>query len=189
MQSKLQEINKKAAANASRALSKLIDKLVTVEIAKVEVQDVEKLSPVIESEEIVAGIYLPITGDVKGATLLIFPRETAFVLSDLLVKREPGTTRKLTDLDKSALKELGNIVSGTYFTVLSNQLGIKLIEHTPSFSFDMFGAIINQIITKFVQEPEKALIVEIEFDFKSLTPKGYFILFFRIEELRAILGE
>ena len=188
MQSELQEINKKAAFNASRALSKLIDKPVKVEIAKAEVKDVEKLSPVIEKEEIIAGIYLPVTGDVKGASLLIFPKETAFTLSDLLVKREPGTTRKLTDLDKSALKELGNIISGNYFTVLSNQLDIKIIEHVPCFSFDMFGAIINQIITKFAREAEKALIIEIEFVFKPLTLKGYFLLLFRIEELKAVLG-
>jgi len=187
MKKELQEINKQAAINVSHALSKLIDSPVTVEVARAEIKNVDQLSPIIGKEEIVAGIYLPITGDVKGASLLIFPKETAFTLSDLLVKRKPGTTRKLTELDQSALKEVENIISGTYFTVMSNRLQIKLIQHIPSFSFDMFGAIISQIITKFAQETEEALIVEIEFIFKPITLKGYFLLLFRLEELQAVL--
>jgi len=188
MLDKLQEINKKAALNTSRALSKLIDRPVGVEISNATVKKMEKLSPLIDPEDIVAVIYLPITGGLKGASLLIFPKETAFTLSDLLMKREPGTTKKLTELDKSALKEVGNILSGNYFTTLSNMLQVKIIENIPRFSFDMFGAIISQIISNFAQEAEKALIIEIEFTFKPIKLKGYFLLLFRLEEINALLG-
>lgn len=184
---KLQEMNKQAALNASSALSKLIDRPVTMNIAKADVKKIEELSPIIDPEEIVAGIYLPVTGEITGAALLIFPKETAFNLSDLLVKREPGTTRKLTELDKSALKELGNIVCGSYVTVLSNTLQVKIIGHMPSFSFDMFGAIVSQIITAFAQKSEEALVVEIEIMFEPLALKGYFLLLFEIPQFSAIL--
>ena len=184
---KLQEVNRKAALNASRALSKLIGRPVSIGISKAEVKRVEEVSPFIGPEEIVAGIYLPVTGDIKGAALLIFPKETAFTLSDLLVRREPGTTRKLTQLDKSALKEVGNIISGNYLAVLSNTLQVKIIEHIPNFSFDMFGAIVSQIITKFAQKTEEALVIEIELIFKPATLKGYFLLLLELEELKKIL--
>ena len=188
MENKLHEVNEQAAVNASEALSKLIDRQVEVEISKTEVKKVEDLSPLIGPEEMVAGIYFPVTGDINGAALLIFPKETAFVLSDLLVKREPGTTHKLTELDKSALKEMGNIISGNYLTVLTNVLQIKIIEHIPNFSFDMFGAIVSQIITDFAQKTEKALVIEIEFTFKPETFKGYFLLLFEVEQFKAMLG-
>lgn len=184
---KLQEINKQAALNASGALSKLIGRPVSIGISKAEVKRVEEVSPFIGPEEIVAGIYLPVTGDIKGAALLIFPKETAFTLSDLLVRREPGTTRKLTQLDKSALKEVGNIISGNYLAVLSNTLQVKIIEHIPNFSFDMFGAIVSQIIAKFAQSSEKALVIEVGFTFKPVTLKGYFLLLFRMEEFDAFV--
>ncbi|MFB0555601.1 MAG: chemotaxis protein CheC [Phycisphaerae bacterium] len=184
----LNQVNDEAAASASRALSKLIDKPVDVGISKADVKRVEELSPLIGQEEVVAGIYLPVTGDIKGAALLIFPKETAFTLSDLLVKREPGTTRKLVELDKSALKEVGNIISGSYLTILSNVLQIKIVEHIPNFSFDMFGAIVSQIITDFAQKTENALVIEIEFIFKPETLKGYFLLLFEVEQLKAMLG-
>lgn len=186
----LQRINKHAALNVSQALSKMTKgPPVSMKISKAEVKKIKELRPIIGLEEIVAGVYLPITGSVKGASLLIFPKETAFTLSDLLFKREVGTTRKLSKLDKSALKEVGNIVSGNYFTVLSNVLQIKIIEHIPSFSFDMFGAIISQIMTKFAQKAEKALVIEVEFIFNPVTLKGYFLLLFEIEQLKATFSK
>jgi len=185
---KLQEINKHAALNASRALSKLINRPVDVQVSKAGVKKVEELAPIIGPEEIVAGIYLPVTGDIKGAALLIFSEETAFTLCDLLVKREPGTTRRLSGLDRSALKEVGNIVSGNYLAVFSNMLQVKTIEHVPSLSFDMFGAIVSQIITNFAQKAEKALVIEIEFIFKPVTLKGYFLVLFGLEQIDVVLG-
>jgi len=184
----LNQINKQAAESASRALSKLIDRPVGVGMSKADIKKIEEFDLLIGQEEVVAGIYLPLTGDVKGAALLIFPKETAFTLSDLLVKRESGTTRKLTELDESALKEVGNIISGSYLTVLSNVLQIKIVEHIPNFSFDMFGAIVSQIITDFAQKTENALVIEIEFLFKPQTLKGYFLLLFEVEQLKAMLG-
>jgi len=184
---KFQEISKIAASNTSNALSKLIDSQVSIEMTHTGVKKVGDLNPIISPEEITAGIYLPITGDIKGSALLIFPKESAFILCDLLVKREPGTTRKLSGLDKSALKEVGNILSGNYLAVLSNMMNIKITEHVPSFSFDMFGAVISQIITKFAQKAEEALVIELEFVFKPATLKGYFLLLLEIEEINKIL--
>lgn len=189
MSTNFEEISRQAAANASNALSKLIDKPVIVDVAKTAIKDIMELEPFLGTEERVAGIYLPVTGDVKGATLLILPEESAFTLSDLLLKRKAGTTRSLTELDKSALKEVGNIIAGNYLTVLANELQVKVIEHIPSFSLDMFGAILSQIIAKFTEQAEKALVVEVEFDFKPIKITGYFVLLLRLTELMAIFGE
>jgi len=188
MQEKLKEINKQAAMNASIALSKLINRPVGIEIPRAEVKRVEELRPLLGLGEIVAGIYLPVTGDIKGAALLVIPKESAFTMSDLLVKRKPGTTRKLTELDESALKEVGNIISGNYLTILSNILQVKVIEHLPSFSFDMFGAIVSQIIVEFARKVDKALVIELEFVFKPEILKGYFILLFEVEQFKALIG-
>ncbi|MFC1782893.1 chemotaxis protein CheC [Planctomycetota bacterium] len=188
MDNKLQHINQQAATNATEALSKLIDRPVVVGISKAEVKKVEDLSPFIGPEDVVAGIYLPVTGDIRGAALLIFPQDTSFILCDLLVKRELGTTRKLTKLDESALKEVGNIISGNYLSVLANTLQVKIVEHIPNFSFDMFGAIVSQIITEFAQKTENALVIEIEFIFEPETFKGYFLLLFEVEQFMAMIG-
>ncbi len=183
---KLQEINKQAALHISDSLSKLTDRDVEGSIAKAEEKTLEEFSPIMGPEEMVAGIHLAVTGPLEGGALLILPQETAFTLSDLLVKRELGTTRMFTELDESALKEMGNIITANYLTVFSNMLEVKIIEHTPQFSFDMFGAIVTQIIAKFVQDHGEMLVIEMEFFFLSKVFKGYFILLFSLEKFNAI---
>ena len=188
MDNVLQNVNEQAAANASNGLSKLIDRQVRVEATKTKVKKLEDLSPFSDPEELVAGVYLPVTGDISGGTLLVLPKDSAFVLSDLLVKREPGTTRTLTKLDISALKEVGNIICGNYLAVLANVLQIRLIEHVPDFSLEMFGAMLSQIVANFAREVDRALVVEIEFTIKPETLRGYLLLLLQVEQLEAVLG-
>jgi len=135
----------------------------------------------------VAGIYLPITGEVTGASLLIFPEPIAYTLSDLLVRRKKGTTHQLTELDKSALKEVGNIICGSFLTVFSNTLKIKIVEHVPEFSFDMFGAVVDQIIAEFAKKADEAMVIEVKFNFEHANIKGYVVLIFGIDQMKTIL--
>jgi chemotaxis protein CheC len=185
---KLNQINKQAALSASAALSKLIGQDVSISMATVEVKKVEEVKPLIGAEEIVAGIYLPVTGAVKGATLLVFPKDSTFILCDLMMKRPVGTTRKLTELDESALKEVGNILSGNYFTALGNKLQIKIIEHIPNFSFDMFGAMATQVTNQFALKTDEALVLQVHFKFRSKEITGYMLLLFELEQIEAIVS-
>ena len=184
---KLSKMTDEAAKFASRALTKLSGENVVVEVSKLEITKIQRKFPDIGPESIVAGIYLPITGDVKGASLLIFPEKIAYALADLLVKRVPGTTHKLTELDKSALKEVGNIICGSFLTVFSNTLKIKIVENVPSLSFDMFGAVVDVIIAEFAQKAEDALVIEVKFVFEHANIKGYVVLIFGLEEMKAIM--
>jgi chemotaxis protein CheC len=184
----LTKMTHKAAENASRALSKLSDEKVKVEVSKTEVTKIQRIFPGIGPETIVAGIYLPVTGEVKGASLLIFPEDVAYVICDLLLKRKPGTTRRLTELDESALKEVGNILCGSFLTIFSNTLKVKIVENVPSFSFDMFGAVVDKIIAQFAQRAEDALVIEVKFDFEHTQIKGYVVLIFGLEEMKALIS-
>lgn len=184
---KLIKMTNEAAENASAALSKLSSEKVTVEVTRIEIAKIQTKFLDIEPETIVVGIYLPITGEVKGAALLIFPEKTAYDICDLLVKREPGTTHKFTELDKSALKEAGNIICGSFLTVFANTLKVKIIEHVPEFSLDMFGAVVDVIIAEFAQRAEEAIAIEVRFVFEKASIKGYLTLIFGLQEMKAII--
>ncbi|MFH1798871.1 MAG: chemotaxis protein CheC [Candidatus Omnitrophota bacterium] len=187
MKQSLQEINKIAAEETSLALKKLFKQNVELKIPMAKVSKVEKLKPIVDPEEMTVGIYLPISGDAKGAALLIIPREAAFTLSEILLEKNPGSTRKLTRLDKAALKEVGNIICGQYFTVFSNMLGVKLIEHIPNLSYSMFGSIISDIIARFSRISDEALVIELNIIFKPKVIKIYFLLLFEPIKITRLL--
>jgi chemotaxis protein CheC len=176
-----------SAASASKALTMLSGEEITVQVSKTEITRVKKSFTGIDAQAIVAGIYLPITGEAKGAALLIFPEDIAYTICDLLMRREPGTPRKLTELDISALKEVGNILCGSFLTVFSNNLKIKMVENVPQFSFDMFGTLMDVTIGGFTLEAKDALVMEIRFLFEYTKVKGYIILIFGLQDMHAIM--
>ncbi len=184
---KLQEVHEEACVKISKALAKLTNKHAVVDIVNPRIKEVNDLALPIGPDEVVAGVCLPVSGEVKGAALLLFPQQTAFDLSDLLIKREPGTTKELTELDKSALKELGNIVCGNYFANLSNETKVKIIEHIPQFNLDTFGTILSRTKAEFAQKTQEVLTIGIEFNFAALSLKGYFLLVFETEQFQTIL--
>lgn len=182
---KLGVLIKKAAENASGAMSTLTGETVTVKIVKAEIKNIfQENFAELHPESIVAGIYLPITGDIHGSALLIFPEKVAYKLCDLLFRRSCSGEKILSELDKSALKEVGNIVCGSFLTVLSNTLKVKIIEHVPDFTFDMFGSMVAGLATEFA---EQGLVIEITFDFIHGDIKGYVMLVFELGEMKIIL--
>jgi chemotaxis protein CheC len=189
MSNSLEKIGKQASLNASGALSKMINMPVQIELAKMGIKGVNDLDPIIGLKEMIVGIFQPVTGDIKGATLLIISQESAVALCDLLLRRKAKAARKLTEIDKSALKEVGNIITCNYLAVLSNELRVKIIEHVPRFSFDTFGAILGRIIPEFAEDAEKALVIEIEFDFEPAMFKAYFLLLLSLDGFMTIFGE
>ena len=185
---KLPKIHEEACMRISTALTKLTGKNAIVNIINPQVKNVKYFTPPIASEEIVASIYLPITGQIKGSALLIFPKEDAFNLSDLLFGRKIGTTKEPTELDESALKEIGNIFCGSYLMPLTNALKMKVMEQTAEFSIESFDSIFKRIITKFTEKAEKVLVIEIQFIFTELTLKSYFSLLLEGREIEQALG-
>jgi len=189
---KIQSIHEEACVQISGALAKLTCRRAIVDIVNPNLKKVEEFCPTIGLKEEGAGVCLPFSGAIKGIALLLFSQETVFNLADLLIKGEVGTTRELTELDKSALEELGNIVCGTYLATFSNQTRTKIVQHAPVFSFDMLGSILEQTITKFAQRSEKVLAIETEFNFTVLILKdyffrSYFVVLFETRRLEAVL--
>lgn len=191
MKSKIsfREINKLAALQATKALSKLLDVQVHVDIPAAKLEALEQVPFIIKPTDKTAGVQLSIIGDAEGTSLLVFPEETVFCLCDLLLKKKPGTTKKLTELDKSALKEIGNIVIGNYLTIFSNKLHIRLIESIPEFKFDKFSSIIDEVVVKVDRAKMQVLIITIDFTFIPSTLRGHALIFFYMEEIKRMFGE
>lgn len=183
----LTKITKEATEKASLALLKLTHQQASIEFTKIEVGKVKDVFMKLNPESIVTGIYLPISGDARGASLLVFPEKVSYLLCDMLMGKKPGMTRQLNEQDKSALNEVGNIILGSILTVLSNNLKMKMIEHMPNFCLDMLGAVVDQIIVQFIQKSEEVLIIELVFNFSGSEVKGYVLLIFETVELKNLL--
>jgi chemotaxis protein CheC len=185
----LREVGYIGAGHASKALSELIGQRIDVGVPIATVTPLTQLPETLGSrEELVVGIYLPVTGVLEGSVLLVFPQRSALTLADLLMGREVGTAKTLEDMDKSALMEAGNILAGHCLTALSKFLGIEMVENVPDLARDMVGAVIDSIIVKYSQKAEQALIIVVELITKEkVRMETYFYLLFGREESQTIL--
>lgn len=142
----LKEIGNIGAAHAATALSDLLNKKVDMHVPKVEMvafNDMMELAG--GSENIVVGIFLRIEGDAEGSMFFILPIEQANRFIRRLINDSTFDFKKppVSELGLSAMQEMGNILSGSYLSALSDFTGLKIYPTVPGLSVDMFGAIIS----------------------------------------------
>jgi len=142
----LKEIGNIGAAHAATALSDLLNKKVDMHVPKVEMvafNDMMELAG--GSENIVVGIFLRIEGDAEGSMFFILPIEQANRFIRRLINDSDFDFKKppVSELGLSAMQEMGNILSGSYLSALSDFTGLKIYPTVPGLSVDMFGAIIS----------------------------------------------
>jgi len=188
---KIQQIHEQACVAISSALGKLTGKHAVVDIVKPHIKNVRELHLTFNSDDNGTAVCLPVSGEVKGMALLLLSAQTGFTLADLLIKKEPGTTRELDELDKSALQELGNIICGTYFTTFANQSFVKVIEHAPEIKFGRLGTLLEETVANFTRKTGRELALEVQFNFSIMADKNYcfesyFVVLFETLQLQAI---
>ncbi|MBC8279692.1 MAG: hypothetical protein H8E48_02795, partial [Chloroflexi bacterium] len=94
--------------NAITGLSQMVDQeieMTAVSARQVLVDDVPELFG--GRENVAVATYLAVTGDTEGHMFLVYPPETALSLGDPLMGDEPGTATEITEIEASALGEMG----------------------------------------------------------------------------------
>src|SRR3989339_544016 len=173
----LREICSVGAGNAATAISKMLGKKVDMSVPDIKLVPVARVSELIGgAETLVVGVYSRIMGDLTGEFLLTFPRESAYSLTDILLKKSPGDTKVLEDMDRSALEETGNIITGTFVNALAKILDKNLLISVPKLAFDMAGAIIDFVLIELSEVAEFAVVLEIVFHDIPETIRGKFFI-------------
>jgi chemotaxis protein CheC len=91
------------------------------------------------------------------------------------------------EMELSALKEIGNIITASYLTALSNMTNLTIVPSIPYISVDMAGAILSVPAVMFGQYGDNALLIETEFGDETMID-GYYILMPEQESYAKILS-
>lgn len=122
---------------------------------------------------VVCGVYLGIEGDLNGHLMLLFGKESALGLVDLLMEQPVGTTTDLDEIGVSALAESGNVCGSAFMNAISDRTGLKVIPTTPAVVVDMAGAILEAVVTELYLNGDEVLVVETGFNGEV---PGHFLL-------------
>lgn len=184
----LREIGNIGAGNAATALAKMLNTKIDMEVPKVKILEFKNVNDILGGAEIiVAGILLRVTGDLTGNMMFIMDLKAARILVNILMGLPVENSGEFTELEISALKELGNILAGSYLSALSMLTSLRIMPSVPEIAIDMAGAIISVPAIEFGKVGDTVLYIETEFSEGSTKVVGDFFLVPDVESYDILL--
>ena len=175
----LKEIGNIGAGNAASSLAQMLQAKVEMKVPRVELLDFSQIGEAIGGEEqIMAGIYVLVQGDIQGSMMFLLEQASARKLIGNMMSAmgmEPGGGEVLSEMEQSVLKEIGNIITGAYLNSLSAMTNLKITESVPDLTIDMAGAILSVPAIEFGMVGDKMLMIQTAFS-NDDDLNGYFIL-------------
>ena len=184
----LTEIGNIGAGNAVTALSQMINAKVDMYVPQVKMLTFQQLANVIGGEEtLVAGIMLSLEGDIEGSMLFMLGSEDAHRLVEQLLGMKPQADDTFSEMEMSALMELGNIITGAYLSAISKMTNLTISPSVPYLSVDMAGAILSVPAIEFGKLGVQALLIESRFRDMDVDISGYFIMIPTLDSYDSIM--
>ncbi|MFD2670080.1 chemotaxis protein CheC [Marinicrinis sediminis] len=179
----LREVGNIGAGNAATALSKLLEKPVDMMVPQVKLIPFEQIPDIVGgAEEVVIAVFLRVVGDAPGNLFFLISRESAVQLlskvvgSQELMKALENDSLDLTELQVSALQEMGNILAGSYLSSLADFTQLSMSPTVPSLAIDMAGAILSYGLIQFGEMGEHAVLIDTTFHDGEDQVEGHFFL-------------
>ncbi len=158
----LKEIGNIGAGNAATALARMLDKKIDMDVPKIKILDIQEVAKVLGGEEnIVAGIYFNVHGDIQGNIMFLLDIHSSKLLTNMLMGKS-SSEDQLDEMDRSALQEVGNILSGAYISSLVSLTNFNIQLSVPSLAVDMAGAVMSVPAIQFSEISDKVLFIETE---------------------------
>ena len=183
----LRELGNIGAGNATTALAEMLQCKVDMSVPKVGLLEFKEVGMAMGGEEqIMAGIYLGVEGDITGSIMFLLEKNSArFLVSKLMGMEMEGDD--FSEMEYSAMKEVGNIITGAYINSLSSLTNLKIFPTIPDIAVDMAGAIMSVPAIQFGAVGDRMLLIQTQF-FDDVAIDGYFILIPDMESYSKILS-
>lgn len=140
----LREIGSIGTGNAATALSQMMNQPIRITLPEVRIMEYnEAIEWIGGPEEITAGVLVKMSGDVGGIMLSVQKLELVNVVLNTMLGVSIDNYDHLTELERSAMIEIGNIMISTFINAMSGLADLNIKLTVPAFAVDMQGAILT----------------------------------------------
>lgn len=146
----IREMGSIGMGNAATALSSMLGCEVRIDLPEVRIMGYNEAIDWIGGPEIItAGVLVHMSGELNGIMLSVQQMEFANLVLERMIGQTVKNYEELTELDSSALVEVGNIMISTFINALCNLADISTRLTVPAFGVDMQGAILAVPMAEF----------------------------------------
>jgi chemotaxis protein CheC len=178
------------AGHAATALAQLTESPIMISVPTAVFSGAEALQQQLAAvPQPVAAVVMGMLGQLSGTTALVFPRPTVVRLAEMMMRRPSGSCQVLTELETSAIREAGNILSGAYMNAMSDFLGLLLLPSPPVLVIDHAAAVVDHVVGGVAAPSRSVLCVETEFMIRNQDEafRGFFLMLPDPSSLRVML--
>lgn len=175
----LRETANIGAGHAATALSQMTGTTIMIKVPAIGLLGAGDVPAHInEDEEPVAAVQMAMEGDLTGTTVLLFPKRTVMRMAEMMLRRPIGSSVTFTELETSAIKEAGNILSAAYMNALSALFNVTLLPSPPTLVIDRSRAVLHGTLGGDQTASQSVLCVESEFQLvgQDAGLRGFFLL-------------
>lgn len=173
----LKEVGNIGAGNAATALSRLLDKPIDMAVPKVQLLSFDEITESVGgAERIVLAVFLRVEGDAPGNLFFIMSPEAGKKLLRRLTGMHISEDEEFSEMEQSAISEIGNILAGSYLSSLADFTKLAMFPTVPGLAMDMAGAILSYGLLQFGEMGDDALLINTTFMEGQQEVEGQFFL-------------
>ncbi len=133
-----------------------------------------------------AGLQVRFSGGARGQIVILFPLATVFRMVNVLLRTQVRLL-SLSETERSAVQEVGNILASSFLSGLADLLGKRLLPTPPELYVEDFPGLMQQVMADFEGKGSEVLMVEALFEDPGQRFEGRFYVLPEAELLAAML--
>jgi chemotaxis protein CheC len=151
----LREVANTGSGHAAGDLSEMLGHSFNISVPRAVVTDIQASIDLLGGAETeMSAVGIRVGGDVEAMLVAMFKPEQASNLCMLL-----GIDAD-SDMGRSVLQEVGNVLACAYANVLAEMSGISFEVHPPDIMTDMLGAIISSLVAATTRDILNVLLID-----------------------------
>jgi len=182
----LQELANIGAAHSATTLSQMLNTQIGMSVPEINIVDIADIGDLV-SDELTTMIVFELQGDIPhgGFLILHFPRDSA-VRTAHIMQGEGAAPLTFSEMDQSAIVEVGNIMVSSFLSASSDLLGFIMLPSPPVLVVDMAHAAITSLIAQMTVEVDDVILFRVKLTSDEHHIAGNILIFLEVSALQRI---
>lgn len=141
------------------------------------------------AETVGIAVYLRITGAASGHMMLFFRPDTARDLIGLLLGQPVAQIEEMSELERSTLGEMDNIMGAFFLSAVADSTGLELSPTPPTVMMDMAGSLLDVALAEVLMETDELILADTVFGTADRQINGTFLVLPSLDLIRVLVKE
>jgi chemotaxis protein CheC len=166
----------------------MLSKRIDMNVPEVSLLDYENvINSIGGAENIVVGILVSFEGEIEGVILFLLKKEFVHMILNSLLGTELHGFEDISEMEMSALSEIGNIMVSSYVNSISSLTNMAIDITVPSLNIDMSGALLDAVTAEFSEAADRVIFIREKYFCQEETIYSHMLLLPSMSSLEILL--